>query len=212
MRLAGAAALTLIVYTLRSCSAFGAGVPPPAHETQIIIFRPSLPSRATVQLSGRCWTESIAVNRSGAWRCMHKNAIYDPCFEIAGRHGQVICGANPVKYENGFALTLTQPLPPRPRLKAVPQPWLVELTDDSICEAATGTMAVIDGEPVRYPCSSSPPEESPKRRVYCGLLDTLHRGSLWRADKVCFTISPSDHGPPFKLLNRKMVVIRRLWE
>ena len=115
---------------------------------------------------------------------------------------------------------------PRARLRAgtdaaaaVPQPvqsgaaaLVDELADGNVCEAATGTMALIGGEPVRYPCIVSRPEESQKRRVDCGLLGTLHPGTVWRADKVCFTIAPSDRGPPFKLLNRGTVLIRRLWE
>jgi len=145
---------------------------------------------------------------------MRENMIYDPCFEVAGQSSRVVCGANPVKHENGFTLALTQPLPSRPPFNAAPQPWLIELADGAICEAATGTMAVIGGEPVRYPCSASPSdsEESQKPRVYCGLLGTLHPAKVWRADKVCFTVAPSDSGPPFKLLDRETIVIRRLWE
>jgi len=73
-------------------------------------------------------------------------------------------------------------------------------------------MAVISGEPVRYPCSASASEESLTPRVYCGLLGTLHRAKVWTADKVCFSVAPSDGGPPFKLLKREAGIVHRLWE
>ena len=179
--------------------------------TEVTIFRPPFPSTGGGR-EGNCWTDSIAVNRSGAWRCMLGNRIYDPCFEATGQTNQVICGANPVKHKDGFSLILTKPLPSRPQDKAPPQPWLLELADGSLCEAATGTMAVIDGEPVRYPCNSPSPGESKASKLNCGLLDKLHPAPVWRADKVCFTVSPSENGPPFQLQKRETVAIRRVWE
>ncbi len=62
-------------------------------QTQVILFQPPVP--ADVEEGGRCWTDSIAVNRAGAWRCMRENFIYDPCFAVAGQPRQVICGADP---------------------------------------------------------------------------------------------------------------------
>jgi hypothetical protein len=138
---------------------------------------------------------------------MHVNMIYDPCFEVTSRKKQVVCGANPIKHDNGFALMLVQPLPPQRSVTAAPQPWLIEVAHGSVCNAATGTMSVISDEPVRYPCSASASEQSLTPRVYCGLLGTLHRAKVWTADKVCFTVAPSDGGPPFKLLKR----VHRLW-
>jgi hypothetical protein len=211
MNLTRAAGLMLTACALGLPAGFAASAPPTRH-TEVIIFQPSVRSQTKAEQSAHCWTESIVVNRPGAWRCMHKNMIYDPCFEVAGRSNQVVCGANPVKHENGFALVLTQPLPSRPSFNMAPQPWLIELADGAVCEATTGTMAVIGGEPVRYPCSASASEESQTPRVYCGLLGSLHPAIVWSADKVCFTIKSSDGGPPFKLLNRETVMIRRLWE
>ena len=75
-------ALTLIAY-LALTRGFGAVAAPATYHTEVIFFRPPLPSRTTATQSGRCWTESIAVNRPGAWRCMDKNMIFDPCFEIS---------------------------------------------------------------------------------------------------------------------------------
>ena len=46
---------------------------------------------------GGCWTESIAVTRSGAWRCMVNNGISDPCFAIPEKRDQLVCGADPAR-------------------------------------------------------------------------------------------------------------------
>ncbi|MBV8359500.1 MAG: hypothetical protein JO189_16410 [Deltaproteobacteria bacterium] len=212
MRLIRAAALMLTACAICLSAGFATPPAPPTRHTEVIIFRPPLLPQIKAEQGGRCWTESIAVNRPGVWRCMDGNLIYDPCFKIAGRNNQVICGANPVRHENGFALALTQPLLPRSSFNIAPQPWLIELADGAVCEAATGTMAVIGSEPVRYPCSVSPSGESQTPRIYCGLLSTLHPGKVWTAEKVCFTVAPSDGGPPFKLLSRESIVIRRIWE
>ena len=212
MRLTSIAALMMTACALGLPPELAATRAQPTRRTEVIIFRPLLPSRTKAAQGGRCWTESITVTRHGAWRCIHVNMIYDPCFEVAGRKKQVVCGANPMKHENGFALMLVQPLPPRRSVAATPQPWLIELTDGSVCEAATGSMAVISGEPMRYPCSASASEESLTPRVYCGLLGTLHRAKVWTADKVCFSVAPSDGGPPFKLLKREAGIVHRLWE
>jgi len=212
MRLIRAAALMLTACALALSAGFATPPTQPTRHTEVIIFRPLLLPQTKAKRGGRCWTESIAVNRTGAWRCMEGNMIYDPCFEITGRSNQVVCGANPVKHENGFALALTQPLSPRPSSNMAPQPWLIELADGAVCEAATGTMAVIGSEPVRYPCSASLSEESQTPSVYYGLLGTLHPGKVWTAEKVCFTVAPSDGGPPFKLLRSETAMIRRLWE
>lgn len=138
--------------------------------------------------------------------------IYDPCFEVTSRTKQMICGANPVSHKTGFWLILTKPLPVWPQDKALPRPWLLELADGSVCEAATGTMALIDGELVLYPCNSPSHSESEGSKLNCGLLDRLHPAKVWRADKVCFTAASSENGPPFHLQKRETVVIRRIWE
>jgi hypothetical protein len=76
-------------------------------KTEVTVFRPPVPSGPS--RSGECWTESIAVSRSGAWRCMVGNEIYDPCFSSAGLIDAVICDANPAKGSAGFILKLTKP-------------------------------------------------------------------------------------------------------
>jgi hypothetical protein len=100
LRTTGALILTACVIALLPVDAVP--LPPLNLPTEVTIFRPPLPSTGGEQ-EGNCWTNSIAVNRSDAWRCMLGNRIYDPCFEATGQTRQVICGANPVKHKDGFA-------------------------------------------------------------------------------------------------------------
>src|SRR5579872_2465869 len=111
-------------------------------ETKVILFRPLLPSGPS--RSGECWTDSIAVARSGAWRCMAGNEIFDPCFSSAGLTEAVVCGANPAQSRAGFILKLAKPLPkPSSWRPAHPRPWLVKLADNTTCAIQTGTIGLV---------------------------------------------------------------------
>ncbi|HUY18647.1 MAG TPA: hypothetical protein VMV15_05425 [Candidatus Binataceae bacterium] len=209
-----AAAVAMLTVGVSGCRPQTAATPATSTiaplQTQVIVFKPAVP--ADVEEGGRCWTDSIAVSRPGAWRCMRENFIYDPCFEVSGQPRQVVCGADPAKGDHGFLLKLTEPLPaPAPSSDKSAQPWLIELADGSICQAATGTMAAIEGESVRYPCSG-PKSQAGSQPVYTGLLGTMYPGKVWSADQVWFTVEPTEAGLPFKLLKRETVAIRRLWE
>ena len=110
-------------------------------KTEVTVFRPPVPSGPS--RSGECWTESIAVSRSGAWRCLVGNEIYDPCFSSAGLIDAVICDA---KGSARFILKLTKPLPkPSSQGPTYPRPWLVKLADKTTCEIQTGTIALVAG-------------------------------------------------------------------
>ena len=56
--------------------------------TQVITYSPGPPTGEPQ--AGRCWTNSLAVWRDDAWRCIVGNEIYDPCFS---EDDSVICGA-----------------------------------------------------------------------------------------------------------------------
>ena len=137
MRLTSTAALMVTACALGLPPGLAATRAQPTRRTEVIIFQPSLPSRTKAAQGGRCWTESITVTRHGAWRCIHVNMIYDPCFEVAG---------------------VTNP---------------------------AGLLRI-----VRHAVS----------------------GKVWTADKVCFSVAPSEGGPPFKLLKREAGIVHRLWE
>jgi len=204
-------AVALILTVFVAGLAAAAPAPEPTPPTEVIIYRPRLQAREMSKRSGYCWTESIAVNRPGAWRCMEGNSIHDPCFEAATRK-QVICGADPVKHDDGFLLALTRPLPSPQSRRLKPQPWLIETADGSVCQVLTGTMAIINGEAMRYPCSVSPASGTQTRHEYCGLLNPLHPGKVWSAEKICFTVAASNGRQSFNVISRKSVTIRRLWE
>jgi len=146
--------------------------------TKVIRFAPKAPS-GDVQ-EGSCWTESIAVSRAGAWRCSVGNAISDPCFEIRENKRELVCGADPALRVDGFVLKLTKPLPksslPAER-KA--EPWIFQLADGSICEAMTGTLSPVNGEPARWACALHNRDQIRPR----GLVTALTPGKIWMADK-----------------------------
>jgi hypothetical protein len=199
-----------LVVLVAAAAAFGAdgAAPTPAtpRDTQVVTFRPAVPSGR--RRSGDCWTESAAVDRPEAWRCMAGNSIYDPCFSVAELQGAVVCGADPARGKGGFVLQLTKPLPAREPSQVTDRlPWMLRLADGSICEVSTSTTAQVDGQDVPYECSDS-------RRCtdtcpyLTGVTSNLSRGAVWKADKVAFRSSPSG----MKLLKRTQVAVVTAWQ
>lgn len=179
----------------------------PMEKTAVTVFPPAVPSGPS--RSGKCWTDSIAVSRPGAWRCMVGNEIYDPCVSSSGLTGAVICDANPAEGTPGFILKLTKPLPkPSAQAAGNPRPWLVKLADGSTCDILTGTINVVAGLDVPYGCSDSQKCNDNGCPYMTGLTDKFKRGKLWMADKVAF--GSSDKG--LKLLNRKPVAVKAVWK
>jgi hypothetical protein len=121
---------------------------------EVTKFQPAVPNGPERQ--GNCWTNSIAVTRSDAWRCMAGNQIYDPCFSSHSLKGAVICDANRATGTRGFTVKLTKPLPLRsPQAGGARRPWPFKLADGSTCEIRTGTIAFVAGLEVPYGCSDS---------------------------------------------------------
>jgi hypothetical protein len=183
-----------------------AATPRAAQATQVITFRPALPT--VRRRGGDCWTESAAVDRPEAWRCAAGNDIYDPCFSLAELKGAVVCGADPARHRRGFALALTKPLPTRsPSQVAEPLPWMLQLADGSICELTTGTSAQVDGQDVPYECSDSRrcTDDCP---YLTGVTSNLSRAAVWTADKVAFRSSRRG----VKLLKRTSVAVVTAWQ
>src|SRR5262245_44310658 len=177
-----------------------------AQNTEVTIFHPAVPSGP--KRSGECWTDSIAVARAGVWRCMVDNEIYDPCFSSPGLNGAVICGANPASKEPGFVLELTKPLP-KPSTPGLihPRPWLVQLSDGTVCEIQTGTIASVKRIDVPYGCSDSHQCTDSGCPYMTGLTAKFARGKVWMAEKI--TYGSSDKG--LKLLGRKRVAVTAVW-
>jgi hypothetical protein len=193
-----------LVLVLLATAAAGAGLGS-EKKTEVTLFRPSRPSGPS--RSGECWTDSIAVSRSGVWRCMAGNEIYDPCFSGAGLTDAVICGANPAQGSAGFILKLTKPLP-KSSLQTLThlRPWLVKLADKTTCEIQTGTIALVAGLEVPYGCSDSQKCSDKGCPHMTGLTDKFKRGQVWMADKVTF--KSSDNG--LQLISRTPVTA--IWQ
>jgi hypothetical protein len=169
--------------------------------TKIIRFAPKVPSGDAQE--GSCWTESIAVTRAGAWRCSVGNAISDPCFTVAGNRQQLVCGADPALRVDGFALKLTQPLPKSSlHTDRKAEPWIFQLSDGSICEAMTGTLSPVNGEPARWTCALHNRDQVRPR----GLVTTLTPGKIWIADKFPDSAIGTQGAVPEK------VPVRTIWE
>lgn len=146
--------------------------------TKIVRFAPSLPSSGDAK-EGSCWTESIAVPRAGAWRCSIGNSISDPCFTVAQNREQLVCGADPALRADGFILKLTKPLPKVSQQERRSEPWIIQLSDGSICEAMTGTLSPVNGEPARWSCAIHNRDQVRPR----GVVTAVKPGRIWMADK-----------------------------
>ena len=166
--------------------------------TQVITYMPGPPTGEPQ--AGSCWTNSLAVWREDAWRCMVGNDIYDPCF---AEDDGVICGANPVTSTISFALTLTEPLPaPEVSSDTANHAWLVELADGTVCEFATGATGGVGDERINYFCPSTDPSEQ------VVILGDLQPGVVTMAHRAVLTGSM----PDLTVLESKEVPIRTIWK
>jgi hypothetical protein len=176
-------------------------------KTEVSLYQPAVPGGPS--RSGECWTDSIAVSRSGAWRCSVGNGIYDPCFSNAGLTGAVICDANPAKGGAGFVLKLTKPLPAPSTMGAEhPRPWLVKLADGTTCEIQTGTIALVAGIEVPFGCSDSQQCTDQGCPHMTGLSDKFKQSKVWMADKITFKSTSNG----LDLISRKPVPIASVWK
>lgn len=206
---------------------------PDSGRTEVITFAPSVPN--TPVRDGSCWTQSIAVHRAGAWRCMIGNAIADPCFTTSETSSAVICGANPATGDTGFLMRLTKPLPAAsaivPTSSGQPSPWIVQLAigqgpesgpyamppHKTYCSAATGTMPMINGLALPYECWEANVESKPKLGdTQIGLLgdfNILYK-DIWTVTEISFIANPSygKNQPPFKQTDRKIIALEKVWE
>ena len=166
--------------------------------TQVITYSPGPPTGAPQE--GSCWTNSLAVWRVDAWRCMVGNAIYDPCFS---QDDSVICGADPVTPTVSFALTLTEPLPAAEiPPDAATYAWLVELPDGTMCGYATGATGGVGDERIDYMCSSSNTDQQ------VVILGDLQPGPLWMASYAVLT----GEVPDLTVVEFVMAPIRTIWK
>ncbi len=201
---------------------------PSLGSTEVITYKPAVPNAPS--RDGSCWTSSIALPRAGAWRCMIGNGIEDPCFSTADVSNAVICGANPATSDAGFLLRLTKPLPPPDaHTSSAPSPWMVQLAIGqgqvpgpyampppmTYCSRMTGTMAMVDGQPVPFSCWEAHVESQPKLGdTQIGLLDDFKPGPIWTVTEVTFVLDPkpAPNQAPFKLTGKKTIALEKVWE
>jgi hypothetical protein len=169
-------------------------------QTSVIRFTPAVPSGDVRE--GTCWTESIAVSRSGAWRCMVGNGISDPCFTIPGNRDRLVCGADPALKTDGFVLKLTKPLPKSSHPNRKAEPWVFRLADNSICEAMTGTLPAVNGEPARWSCAIHIRDQVRP----AGVVTKLTPGKIWLADKFPESAIGTQGATPDK------IPVKMIWE
>jgi hypothetical protein len=176
--------------------------------TEVSVFSPPVPKGSP--RVGECWTDSIAIARVGAWRCMVGNEIFDPCFEVPGLGQGVVCGASPVGSQPGFVLKLSKPLPkPTPWTPESPRAWLIRVSDGSVCEIETGTIAHVDNIDIPYACSDSKPCDDHGNCPYLtGLAEDLKQGRVWTAEKIVYSAANG----VMKLIKRERVALEALWQ
>jgi len=107
------------------------------------------------------------------------NAISDPCFTVPANHDELVCDADPALKTDGFILKLTKPLPRSSRPDRKAEPWVFRLADNSICEAMTGTLSPVNGEPAQLACAIHIRDQVRPS----GLVTALTPGKIWIADK-----------------------------
>ncbi len=176
------------------------------NKTVVTKFHPAIPHGP--KKVGECWTNSIAVPRLDAWRCITDNQIYDPCFSSRGLKDAVICNANPADGSPGFVLELAKPLPSRSRPSGSRRPWLLKLADGSTCELQTGTIPLVAGLEVPYGCSDSSGCNHNGCPRMTGLTAKFQQDKLWMADKLTFRSSKRG----LELINRKAVAVLAIWQ
>ncbi len=123
-------------------------------KTIITVYHPGN-MRVIETVNGSCWTGSIAVQRTDAFRCMSGNTIHDPCF-ISGKKS-VACPDDLLR-DRGTAMNLTASLPGNAQTGS-DNVWAFQLASGALCRMGTGT--ITPGYP--YYCSAPPVCSVPKR-------------------------------------------------
>ena len=175
-------------------------------ETNIVHFVPSVPTGDTRE--GFCWTRSIAVPaRHDAFRCTVDNGIHDPCFIVPPNHDRLVCGADPALKKDGFLLKLTKPLPKTSHLARGKEPWILKLADGSICEAMTGTLPAVNGQPARWSCAIHIRDQVRP----AGVITTLTPGKIWMADRYPESAIATP-GQASSKAEAEKVPVKAIWE
>lgn len=149
--------------------------------TKVMIFHPKGTQGKAV--AGNCGMgESLALDRTDAWRCIVGNEIYDPCFSTSPHARSVICDTSPEK-PVGIRVLLPAPLPTHAPAHGG-HAWILQLGDGSTCGYNTGATFGIQGQRANYGCSDKD-----------WIVGDPSNGRVWFAVKVQLSTRPSPNGP-----------------
>jgi hypothetical protein len=131
----------------------GASIAPLAtpSATRVHTFVPAFPTSGR-SATGSCWTTSIAVPRSGAYRCLAANKILDPCFAASRAARVVTCYSDP--WSPPSLVLLKEPLPAVDGVLPPKHPWALRLGNGLRCVAVTGTVQVAGNVALTYSCGT----------------------------------------------------------
>ncbi len=113
-----------------------------------------------------CWTDSLATPRIDAFRCMHENVIYDPCFDIPLNGDFVSCPNTPHEDDLYFMVDKTKYKSVHDifqdegvelndeEVSTSSHPWYITLKDGTGCKMVTGVTSQIAGYRMDYWCDS----------------------------------------------------------
>lgn len=110
--------------------------------------------RVAASVRGTCWTGSIAVSASDAYRCVTtSDDIHDPCFAPPGKDFRVLaCLVAP--WDEVTRFVLTAPLAPSARhVSGRPQVWAMTLHGGARCVLDTGTAVAVAGRNLNFYCT-----------------------------------------------------------
>ncbi len=155
---------------------------PAAQATTVVVeYAPERPDGQA--LSGSCWTNSLAVPSSLAWRCNVGTQTLDPCFVLG--EGEVVCNPNPLLGQAGVLVRLQEPLP-EPDLIAekTSSAWVLQLDDGDLCNLATGATGMVGDKRITYVCSPA----NPKEGETVVILGDPMPGPVWTAEKATLAL------------------------
>lgn len=140
---------------------------PKQASTLVHTFRPGV-ARPTSTITGTCWTASIAVARSNAYRCLARNTILDPCFAASRKARVVDCYADPWTAPTRLRLTERLPSIDTPTVNHL---WALRLADGTRCVAVTGTVRIVGNVALTYSCGGGAaagltPSTGPQRTAF----------------------------------------------
>jgi hypothetical protein len=170
-------------------------------QTRIEIYDPT-GFTATEEVTGSCFTGSIAAQRAGAFRCSAGNSLFDPCFS---QDGSVACPVGDPGRNEGIRIQLSSPLPQPPEAwenepdVSNPQPWYLALDGGGVCGVLTGTRPSPD-----FPLGCSIP--SVDAPPYCSEPILLEQ-SDGTYITVCGIFDPDTR----EIINRKAYVVKEMW-